>query len=109
MKGFWESGPVESRHICYWLTDNCFGDYYTRKGLTYAERELITFCFLAAQGGVEPQLISHAKVNMLNGNEKQFLINVISQNIPYIGYPRSLNALRCVNDAAVEMEDQDND
>ena len=46
---------------------------------------------------------------MLNGNEKQFLINVISQNIPYIGYPRSLNALRCVNDAAVEMEDQDND
>ena len=109
MKGFWESGPVESRHICYWLTDNCFGDYYTRKGLTYAERELITFCFLAAQGGVEPQLISHAKANMLNGNEKQFLINVISQNIPYIGYPRSLNALRCVNDAAVEMEDQDND
>lgn len=109
MKGFWESGPVESRHICYWLTDNCFGDYYTRKGLTYAERELTTFCFLAAQGGVEPQLISHAKANMLNGNEKQFLINVISQNIPYIGYPRSLNALRCVNDAAVEMEDQDND
>ncbi len=109
MKGFWMSGPAESRHIRHWLTDNCFGDYYTRKGLTYAERELITFCFLAAQGDVEPQLTSHAKANMRNGNNKQFLINVISQNIPYIGYPRSLNALRCVNDAAAEMEDQDND
>ena len=105
MKGFWKKGPKESQHINYWLTDNCFGDYYTRKGLSYAERELITFCFLSAQGGVEPQLISHAKANMRNGNDKQFLINVISQNIPYIGYPRSLNTLRCVNTAAAEMED----
>lgn len=105
MKNFWKSGPEDSRHINYWLTDNCFGDYYTRKGLDYAERELITFCFLSAQGGVEPQLIAHAKANMRNGNDKQFLINVISQNIPYIGYPRSLNTLRCVNQAAAEMED----
>lgn len=63
----------------------------------------MTFCYLSAQGGVEPQLISHAKANMRNGNNKQFLINIISQNIPYIGYPRSLNALRCVNNAADEM------
>ena len=27
-------------------------------------RELITFCFLYAQGGCEPQLISHAAANM---------------------------------------------
>ena len=63
----------------------------------------MTFCYLYAQGGVEPQLISHAKANMRNGNKKQFLINIISQNIPYIGYPRSLNALRCVNKAADEL------
>lgn len=107
MKGFWKSGAPESQYINYWLTDNCFGDYYTRKGLTYAERELMTFCYLSAQGGVEPQLISHAKANMDNGNDKQFLINIISQCIPYIGYPRSLNALRCVNEAAKAMEDSD--
>lgn len=105
MKGFWNSGNPESKHINYWLTDNCFGDYYTRKGLTYAERELMTFCYLAAQGGVEPQLISHAKANLRNGNNKQFLVNIISQNIPYIGYPRSLNALRCVNEAAKAVEE----
>ncbi len=100
MRGFQDSGPEESRHINRWLADNCFGDYYTRKGLNYREREMITFCFLAAQGGCEPQLTSHAAGNMLVGNDKAFLIAVISQCLPYLGYPRSLNALRCVNEAA---------
>jgi 4-carboxymuconolactone decarboxylase len=100
MKDFWKSGSEESRHINHWLADNCFGDYYTRKGLSYAQREMITFCFLAAQGGCEPQLVSHAAGNMKVGNDKAFLIKIISQCLPYIGYPRSLNALRCVNEAA---------
>ena len=104
MRDFWQSGPEESRHINCWLADNCFGDYYTRTGLDYAQREMITFCFLAAQGGCEPQLTSHAAGNMKVGNDKAFLIRVISQCLPYIGYPRSLNALRCVNDAAKQME-----
>lgn len=103
IKNFWKSGPEESRHINTWLTDNCFGDYYTRTGLTYQQREMITFCFLSAQGGCEPQLISHVGANMRIGNDKTFLIKIISQCIPYIGYPRSLNALRCVNEAAKEM------
>lgn len=99
MRDFYKSGPEESRHINKWLADNCFGDYYTRKGLDYKEREMITFCFLSAQGGCEPQLTSHAAANIKIGNDKQFLIKIISQCLPYIGYPRSLNALRCVNDA----------
>lgn len=100
MKDFWCSGPEESRHINLWLAENCFGDYYTRNGLDYKQREMITFCFLASQGGCEPQLTSHAAANMRIGNDKAFLIKIISQCLPYIGYPRSLNALRCVNEAA---------
>ena len=100
MRGFQDSGPEESRHINRWLAANCFGDYYTRRGLDNRQRELITFCFLAAQGGCEPQLTSHAAGNMKVGNDKQLLIQVISRCLPYIGYPRSLNALRCVNEAA---------
>lgn len=95
MKEAWKSG-----HINRWLAENCFGDYYTRKGLTLSERELITFCFLAAQGGCEPQLIAHSKGNMNMGNDREFLIRVISQCLPYIGYPRSLNAINCVENAA---------
>lgn len=100
MRDFWCSGPEESRHINLWLAENCFGDYYTRNGLDHKQREMITFCFLAAQGGCEPQLTSHAAANMRIGNDKEFLIKIISQCLPYIGYPRSLNALRCVNEAA---------
>ena len=102
--GFSESGPEESRHINRWLVDNCFGDYYTRTGLTLAERELVTFCYLYAQGGCEPQLTAHAGANIRLGNDKAFLIRVISQCLPYIGYPRSLNALSCVNAAAAQAE-----
>lgn len=100
MRDFWRSGPEESRHINRWLAANCFGDYYTRTGLDYRQREMVTFCFLAAQGGCEPQLTSHAAANMRIGNDKAFLVKIISQCLPYIGYPRSLNALRCVNEAA---------
>lgn len=91
----WKAG-----HVNRWLAANCFGDYYTRTGLTLAQREMITFCFLAAQGGCEPQLTSHARGNMNLGNDKEFLIRVVSQCLPYIGYPRSLNAISCVNKAA---------
>lgn len=106
MEEFYKSGPEESRHINYWLADNCFGDYYTRGGLDYRQREMITFCFLSAQGGCEPQLTSHAEANMRIGNDKRFLIKIISQCLPYIGYPRSLNALRCVNEAAAAGENR---
>lgn len=100
MKEFYKSGPEESKHINKWLAENCFGDYYTRKGLSYKERELVTFCVIAAQGGCQNQLIAHAGGNINVGNNKEFLIRVISQMVPYIGYPRSLNALAAVNEAS---------
>ena len=97
MKEAWKAG-----HINRWLAANCFGDYYTRNGLDLKQREMITFCFLAAQGGCEPQLTAHARGNLNLGNDKDFLIRVVSQCLPYIGYPRSLNAISCVNKAASE-------
>lgn len=69
MKEAWKKG-----HINRWLAANCFGDFYTRTGLDLPQRELITFCFLMAQGGCEPQLIVHAKGNMNLGNDKDFLV-----------------------------------
>lgn len=95
MKEAWKNG-----HINRWLAANCFGDFYTRTGLDLLQREMITFCFLMAQGGCEPQLIAHARGNMNLGNDKDFLIRVVSQCLPYIGYPRSLNAISCIQKAA---------
>lgn len=95
MKEFWKGGNVN-----YWLASNCFGDYYTRKGLNLADREMITFCFLLAQGGCESQLKSHIQGNINVGNDAAFLMKVIEQMIPYIGYPRSLNAIACLKEVA---------
>lgn len=94
MKEAWKKS-----HINRWLADNCFGDYYTRSGLDLRQREMITFCFLMAQGGCEPQLIAHAKGNLNLGNDPDFLTRVVSQCLPYIGYPRSLNAIACIHKA----------
>ena len=47
MKEAWKKG-----HINRWLAANCFGDFYTRTGLDLKQREMITFCFLMAQGGL---------------------------------------------------------
>ena len=95
MREAWKKG-----HINCWLADNCFGDFYTRGGLDLRQREMITFCFIMAQGGCEPQLVAHAKGNMNLGNDSDFLKRVVSQCVPYIGYPRSLNAISCIDKAA---------
>ncbi len=100
MRGYAEAGDPAYPEINRWLACNCFGDWYTRGGLNLAERELMTFCFLSAQGGCEPQLASHAAANMRMGNTKELLLAVACATLPFIGYPRTLNAIRCIEQAA---------
>lgn len=98
-------GPMLRRNINRWLADNCFGDYYTRSGLNDQEREMITFCFLLAQGGCENQLRGHTAGNFGVGNDKEKLYSVVEQCMPYVGYPRSLNAMGIIDETAKKMED----
>lgn len=95
----WKNGPVNR-----WLAANCFGDFYTRTGLDLRQRELITLCFLAAQGGCEPQLTAHIKGNLALGASPEQLSAVLYACLPYIGYPRTLNALSCLRQAAGDAE-----
>ena len=83
-----------------WLSANCFGDYYVRGGLTLAERELVTFCYLAAQGDTAGQMSAHAAGNFNMGNNETVLIAACLQFAPILGYPRTLNALAAVEKAA---------
>ena len=97
-------GPLLRRNINRWLAANCFGDYYTRKGLNDQEREMITFCFLLAQGGCENHLRGHTAGNFGVGNGKEKMYSVVEQCMPYIGYPRSLNAMNIIDEVAAKME-----
>ncbi len=98
----YENSPENQVHIQKFLSDNCFGDYYTRQGLDVKTRELITFSILISQGGCEPQVKGHIAGNVNVGNDKQTLINTVTALLPYIGYPRSLNAIACINEVIPE-------
>ena len=94
----YEQSPKNQLHIQEFLSSNCFGDYYTRRGLDIGTRELLTFAMLISLGGCEPQVKGHIQGNVRVGNNKEVLLDVVTQLLPYIGYPRTLNALRCINE-----------
>jgi 4-carboxymuconolactone decarboxylase len=97
-----EAAPEDQRHIQDYLAGNCFGDYYTRTGLDLRMRELLTFSMLLALRGCESQLMGHIRGNVQVGNDKGTLLSVLTQLLPYLGYPRTLNALRCLNETLPE-------
>jgi 4-carboxymuconolactone decarboxylase len=61
-------------------------------------RELLTFSMLVALGGCEAQVKGHVVANLNVGNDRGRLIDVLTQLLPFIGYPRTLNALRVVDE-----------
>jgi 4-carboxymuconolactone decarboxylase len=83
------------------LTEFCFGDFYTRSGLDLATRELLVLCMLAAHGGADAQLQPHAVGNLKAGNTIDVQIAAMIHCLPYIGFPRALNAIRVINQVAV--------
>lgn len=97
-----QMAPKNQYHIQKFLSDNCFGDYYTRTGLDIKTREILTFSMLVSLGGCEPQVKAHVRGNMSVGNSKEILLSVVTQLLPYIGYPRTLNGITCINEVLPE-------
>jgi len=93
-----QQAPKDQLHIQDFLGANCFGDYYTRNGIDLKTRELLTFAMLISLGGCEPQVKGHVNGNLRIGNDRTRLIDVVTQLLPYIGYPRTLNALRAIDE-----------
>ena len=93
-----QSAPENQKHIQEYLSAFCFGDIYSRSGLDIKTRELLTLCVISALGGCENQLRGHVQGNLNVGNDKELLIEAITQCMPWMGFPRTLNALACVNE-----------
>ena len=100
LEKMYADSPADQIHIQRYLSANCFGDYVARAGIDLPTRELLTFSMLLALGGCEPQLKGHVQANLTVGNDKERLLSVVTQLIPYVGYPRALNAIRCLNEVA---------
>ena len=93
-----DNAPECQKHFNTFLEGYCFGDFYTRDGLNDQQRELITFTFIATLGGCENQLRGHTQGNLSVGNTKEKLVSAVTIMLPYIGFPRSLNALAIINE-----------
>ena len=78
--------------------------FRTRKFLPIHERELLTFSILASQGGCEGQVKAHVGGNATVGNGKEVLLAALTVCLPYIGFPRTLNALSCINEVLPEAK-----
>jgi 4-carboxymuconolactone decarboxylase len=96
------SSPEDQLHIQHYLSANCFGDYYTRTGIDIPTRELLTLSMLVSLGGCDAQVKGHVAANLNVGNNRARLIDVVTQLLPFIGYPRTLNGLKCLNEVAPE-------
>jgi 4-carboxymuconolactone decarboxylase len=92
------AAPNDAIHFQHLLSANCFGDHYTRTGVDIRTRELLTFAMLVSLGGCDPQARGHVAANLNVGNDRAILIAVITQLLPFIGYPRTLNALTAVSE-----------
>ncbi len=92
------SASDDEIHFPHLLAANCFGDHFTRTGMDLRTRELLTFAMLVSLGGCEPQAKSHVIANLNLGNDREVLLDVITVLLPFIGYPRTLNALRVINE-----------
>jgi 4-carboxymuconolactone decarboxylase len=78
------------------LTEFCFGDFYTRGGLTLSQRELLVLCALAAIGDTSAQLGPHGRACIAVGNSKTAVVAALVHCFPYVGFPRAVAAVRAV-------------
>lgn len=77
------------------LTELCFGDFYTRKGLDEKQRELLMLCVLATLRA-DRQILAHAIGNLKVGNSKATMYAAMIQCLPYIGFPAAFEAINII-------------
>ena len=84
------------------LTEHCFGDFSTRTGLDQKTRELLMVVLLAALGGAEVQVKSHAAGAIKTGSTREEVVCALVHASAYMGIPRLFNALNACRELLAE-------
>ena len=88
--------------VARFLTEVCFGDFYTREGLDVKTRELLFISALVTTGNTTT-LKSHIKGSLKAGNSAETVTAAIIQCLPYVGFPNTLAALRSLKEVLGEQ------
>lgn len=76
-----------------YIVEFAFGDIYAREGLSLQERELVTITILLTAGGCDSQLRVHLNGALNVGVAPEKIVEALIQCVPYVGFPRVLNAV----------------
>jgi 3-oxoadipate enol-lactonase len=82
------------------MMEGPFAGTLSRPELSRADRELATVAMLAALGGAEKQLATHARAALKQGITRSELVALAEHVSVYAGFPRALNALAVIDEAA---------
>ena len=78
-----------------YLVEFAFGEIYAREG-DAKQRELIAIASLATMGGCDKQLGTHVRGAFNVGLTETEIVEAVMTLVPYIGFPKALNALAVV-------------
>lgn len=81
-----------------------FGTIYAREGLSDEEKCLTTITTLMAMGGCEAELDNHVNVAINVGVSPQKIVSVLTQALPYAGFPRVINAINVAKKVFIERD-----
>ena len=87
-----------------YIVEFAFGDIYARDGLSLQERELVTITSLLTAGGCEPQLRVHLNGALNVGISPEKIVETIIHCVPYVGFPRVLNAVSTAKEVFFSQE-----
>lgn len=83
------------------VVEFAFGDIYSRPGLDNKQKVLTTISALVAQG--TPQIGMHVITGLNVGLTADEIAACIVHLIPYVGFPRALNALKVAQEVFKEQ------
>ena len=86
-----------------YIVEFAFGDIYSREILSLQEREIITLTSLLTSGGCENQLKIHINASLNVGISKEKIIETFIHCIPYVGFPKVLNAVFVAKEIFAEI------
>lgn len=87
-----------------YIIEFAFGDIYCREGLSLQERKLLTLASLLSLGGCENQLKVHIHAALNIGIAANKIVEVMLHCIPYVGFPRVLNAVFTAKQIFLEQD-----
>jgi 4-carboxymuconolactone decarboxylase len=76
-----------------YVVEFAYGEIYQRPVLDLRQRQLVTISALTTLGGAEAQLEFHVNAGLNVGLTAREVIEAILHCIPYVGFPRVLNAV----------------